>query len=155
MLNILEPYDLTSMGHNSADPLHRLIEAKKIVYEDRARFYADPDFTKVPVAELISKAYADERRKLLNPRRASRTFDAGDPKLAAGDTVYLTVADNDRNIVSLIQSNCRGFGSGLTPDGLGFVLQDRGELFSLDENHPNAYAPPQATIPHYHSRIRH
>jgi len=141
MLNILEPYDLTSMGHNSADSLHRLIEAKKIVYEDRARFYADPDFTKVPVAELISKAYADERRKLLNPRRASQTFGAGDPKLAAGETVYLTVADNERNMVSLIQSNYRGFGSGLTPDGLGFVLQDRGALFSLDENHPNAYAP--------------
>ena len=141
MLNILEPYDLTSMGHNSADYLHRLIEAKKIVFEDRARFYADPDFVQVPVAALISKAYADERHKLLNIRQASNRFDPGDPRLSVGDTVYLTVADNDRNMVSLIQSNYRGFGSGLSPDGLGFVLQDRGELFSLDENHPNAYAP--------------
>ncbi len=141
MLNILEPYDLTSMGHNSADYLHRLIEAKKIVYEDRARFYADPDFVKIPVAQLASRSYADQRRELLNTRHASDHFDPGDPKLATGDTIYLTVADKDRNMVSLIQSNYRGFGSGLTPDDLGFVLQDRGELFSLDERHPNAYAP--------------
>ncbi len=141
MLNILEAYDLTSMGHNSADYLHRLVEAKKIVYEDRARHYADPAFAKIPLDELISKSYADRRRTLLDIRRASGQFDAGDPRLAEGDTIYLTVADKDRNMVSLIQSNYRGFGSGLTPDGLGFVLQDRGELFSLDENHPNVYAP--------------
>lgn len=141
MLNLLEPYDLTSMGHNSADYLHRAIEAKKIVFEDRARFYADPDFIAIPTAALISKAYADERRKLLNPRSASQGIPAGDPKLAVGDTIYLTVADKDRNMVSLIQSNYRGFGSGLTPEGLGFVLQDRGELFSLDDGHPNVYAP--------------
>lgn len=141
MLNLLEPYDLTSMGHNSADYLHRAIEAKKIVFEDRARFYADPDFNAIPTAALISKAYADERRKLLNPRTASQGIPAGDPKLAVGDTIYLTVADKDRNMVSLIQSNYRGFGSGLTPNGLGFVLQDRGELFALDDGHPNVYAP--------------
>ena len=141
MLNILEPYDLTSMGHNSADYLHRLIEAKKIVFEDRARFYADPSFSALPTTALISKSYAEERRKLLNPRAASHGLEPGDPKLATGDTIYLTVADKDRNMVSLIQSNYRGFGSGLTPDGLGFVLQDRGELFSLDDNHPNVYAP--------------
>ncbi len=141
MLNILEPYDLTSMGQNSADYLHRLIEAKKIVFEDRARYYADPAFATIPTDVLISKAYAEERRKLLNPRVASHGLQPGDPKLATGDTIYLTVADKDRNMVSLIQSNYRGFGSGLTPDGLGFVLQDRGELFSLDEKRPNAYAP--------------
>jgi gamma-glutamyltranspeptidase/glutathione hydrolase len=141
MLNILEAYDLTSMGHNSADYLHRLIEAKKIVYEDRARYYADPDFAKIPVQELISKDYAEKRRWLIDPRRALREIEPGDPKLAQGDTIYLTVADKDRNIVSLIQSNYRGFGSGLVPDGLGFVLQDRGELFSLEDGHPNVYEP--------------
>jgi len=141
MLNLLEPYDLTSMGHNSGEYLHRLIEVKKIAYEDRARFYADPDFVKVPVSTLISKAYADERRKLFNPRVASDQIDSGDPKLREGDTIYLTVADEERNMVSLIQSNYRGFGSGLVPDGLGFVFQDRGELFSLEEGHPNCYAP--------------
>jgi gamma-glutamyltranspeptidase/glutathione hydrolase len=141
MLNLLEPYDLTSMGHNSGEYLHRLIEAKKIAFEDRARFYADPDFANVPVATLISKTYADERRKQFNPRSASHQIDEGDPKLREGDTIYLTVADEQRNMVSLIQSNYRGFGSGLVPDGLGFVFQDRGELFSLQEGHPNAYAP--------------
>lgn len=141
ILNLIEPYDLASMGHNAADHLHRLIEATKIAFADRARFYADPEFSKVPVAELISKSYADERRHLLNARRASRGLPAGNPKIGRSDTIYLTVADNDRNMVSLIQSNYRGFGSGLVPDGLGFVFQDRGELFSLDENHPNAYAP--------------
>lgn len=141
MLNLLEPYDLTSMGHNSGEYLHRLIEAKKIAYEDRARFYADSDFVRVPVSTLISKAYSDERRKLLNPRFASQHIDAGDPKLREGDTIYLTLADEERNMVSLIQSNYRGFGSGLVPDGLGFVFQDRGELFSLEEGHPNVFAP--------------
>ncbi len=141
MLNIIEGFDLHAMGHNSADYLHTLVEAKKIVYEDRARFYADMDFADVPVAALISKAYAAKRRALIRPRRARRKINAGDPKLSHGDTVYLTVADNDRNMVSLIQSNYRGFGSGLVPDGLGFVFQDRGQLFSLDKNHANAYAP--------------
>jgi gamma-glutamyltranspeptidase/glutathione hydrolase len=141
MLNILEPYDLRAMGHNSAAYLHHLIEAKKIAYEDRARFYADPEVARVPTATLISKPYAAVRRELFNPSRAGRRIEPGDPALAHGDTVYLTVADKDRNMVSLIQSNYRGFGSGLVPDGLGFCLQDRGELFHLDENHPNVYAP--------------
>ncbi|RME41009.1 MAG: gamma-glutamyltransferase [Planctomycetota bacterium] len=141
ILNLLEPFPLASMGHNSADYLHLLIEAKKIAYEDRARFYADMDFAHVPVKELISKAYAAERIKLYDPRRARRRIEPGDPKLGRGDTVYLTVADKDRNMVSLIQSNYRGFGSGLVPDGLGFVFQDRGQLFSLQEGHPNVYAP--------------
>ena len=141
MLNLLEPFDLRAMGHNSAEYLHHLIEAKKIAFEDRARFYADPDHADVPVAALISKPYAQQRRTLLDPRRASRDLPHGDPKLATGDTIYLTVSDKDRNMVSLIQSNYRGFGSGLVPEGLGFGFQDRGELFSLEEGHPNEYAP--------------
>lgn len=141
ILNIIESFDLRSMGHNSTAHLHRAIEAKKLAYEDRARFYADPDFYKVPLEKLISKGYASDRRSLIDPNRASRRLDAGDPKLQHGDTVYLTVADKDHNMVSLIQSNYRGFGSGLVPDGLGFVLQDRGELFNLEEGHPNVFAP--------------
>jgi len=141
MLNILEGFDLRSMDHNSDAYLHHLIEAKKIAYEDRARFYADPDFTAVPTAALVSKSYAADRRKLFDTERALRRIDHGDPKLAHGDTIYLTVADKDRNMVSLIQSNYRGFGSGLVPDGLGFVFQDRGELFSVEDGHPNVYEP--------------
>ncbi len=141
MLNILEAYDLKSMGHNSAAYLHHLIEAKKIVYEDRARFYADPDFNELPIQQLISKEYAARRRRLLNPHRASRQIPAGDPLLEKGDTIYLTVADKDHNMVSLIQSNFAGFGSGLVPDGLGFGLQNRGALFTLEEGHANQYAP--------------
>jgi gamma-glutamyltranspeptidase/glutathione hydrolase len=141
MLNIVEPYDLAAMGHNSADSLHLLIEAKKLAFEDRARFYADMDFADVPVSALISKPYAASRRALIDPKRAARQLDPGDPVLFEGDTVYLTVADADRNMVSLIQSNYRGFGSGLVPDGLGFGFQDRGELFSLEEGHPNVLEP--------------
>ena len=141
ILNLIEPFDLKTMGHNSAEYLHLLVEAKKIAYEDRARFYADPDFSDVPVAALVSKSYADRRRALFNPQRASFHIPAGDPRLMHGDTIYLTVADKDRNMVSLIQSNYRGFGSGLSPDGLGFIFQDRGELFSLEEGHPNVYEP--------------
>lgn len=141
MLNILEAFDLRSMGHNSADYLHHLVEAKKIAFEDRAKFYADPDFNKIPVAELISKKYAEKRRKLLNAERALGQIPAGDPKLERGDTIYLTVADREHNMISLIQSNFIGFGSGLVPDSLGFVLQNRGALFNLEEGHFNTYAP--------------
>lgn len=141
MLNLLEPFELARMGHNSADYLHHLIEAKKLAFEDRARFHADPEFCNLPVTELISKDYAARRRTLLNPSTASLQLEPGNPRLAHGDTIYLTVADNDRNMVSLIQSNYRGFGSGLVPDGLGFGFQDRGELFTLEEGHPNVYEP--------------
>ncbi len=141
ILNILEGYDLASMGHNSGVYLHHLIEAKKIVYEDVARFYADPEFSKIPLEGLRSKAYAAQRRSLLNAVRATKRIAPGDPSAFRSDTIYLTVADRDRNMVSLIQSNYRGFGSGLVPDGLGFCFQNRGELFSLDPSHPNAYAP--------------
>lgn len=140
MLNILEGFDLAAMGHNSAEYLHHLIETKKIVYEDRAKFYADMDFNDVPVDWLISKDYAEVRRELIDPGRALGTIEAGAPP-EGGDTVYLTVVDDDMNAVSLIQSNYAGFGSGMVPDGLGFSLQDRGALFSLEEGHMNVIEP--------------
>lgn len=141
MLNILEGYDLGKMGFGSPAHVHHFIEAKKLVFEDRARFYADPAFNKIPVRELISKEYANERRKLINPERAGRNYEAGNPALKEGDTIYMTVADRDGMMVSLIQSNYRGMGSGMTPDGLGFMLQDRGEMFTLEERQFNTYAP--------------
>jgi gamma-glutamyltranspeptidase/glutathione hydrolase len=140
ILNILEGFDIASMGFGSAEYLHTLVEAKKLAFEDRAKFYADMDFVDVPVARLISKNYADERRELIDPDKASLSQPAGDAKLENGDTIYLTVADADGNMVSLIQSNYRGMGSGMTPGDLGFVLQDRAELFALDENHANVVA---------------
>jgi gamma-glutamyltranspeptidase/glutathione hydrolase len=141
ILNILEGYDIAGMGFGSADYIHRFVEAKKLVFEDRAQYYADPAFADVPVMELISKSYAARRRELIDPLHAARAYEPGDPALREGDTIYLTVADADRNMVSLIQSNYRGMGSGMCPDDLGFGLQDRGELFSLEEGHANVYAP--------------
>ncbi len=140
MLNILEGYDFSKIKFGSAEHIHLFTEAKKLVFEDRAKFYADMEFAKVPVAGLISKEYANERRKLIKDR-ASRHYDAGNPALKDGDTIYLTIADKEGNMVSLIQSNYRGFGSGMLPDGLGFMLQDRGELYSLKEGENNTYAP--------------
>jgi gamma-glutamyltranspeptidase/glutathione hydrolase len=141
MLNLLEPFDLETLDPAGPDCLHLLLEAKKVAYEDRARYYADPAFRAVPVERLVSKAYADVRRGLIDRMRAAREIAPGDAALREGDTVYLTTADDERNMVSLIQSNYRGFGSGLCPDGLGFCLQDRGALFSLEEGHPNELAP--------------
>ncbi len=141
ILNLLEGFDLRRMGFGSASHLHHFIEAKKLAFEDRAKFYADPDFAKVPVLELISKDYAARRRRHISPNRAALEQEPGDPLLRTGDTVYLTTADRDGNMVSLIQSNFRGMGSGLCPLGLGFGLQNRGELFSLEEGHANVYAP--------------
>ncbi len=141
MLKMLEKFNLKKMGHNSADYLHTLIETKKIVYEDRARFYADPAFVKIPVKQLVSAAYAQKRIGLLSSERANKQVPHGPFKLERGDTVYLTVVDKDLNAVSLIQSNYFGFGSGNVPDGLGFCLQDRGALFSLEEGHPNVIEP--------------
>jgi gamma-glutamyltranspeptidase/glutathione hydrolase len=140
ILNILEGYDIAAMGFGSADYVHLLVEAKKLAFEDRARFYADMDFVDVPVERLVSKEYAGERRKLISMDRAATTLPAGDARLEEGDTVYLTVADADGNMVSLIQSNYRGMGSGMTPGDLGFVLQDRAELFALEEDHANVVA---------------
>ncbi len=139
ILNILEQFDIKSMGFGSAEYMHLFIEAKKLAFEDRARYYTDPDFIKIPYSKLISKEYARERAKLIDLNRAARSYEPG--SLGNGNTIYLTVADKDGNMVSLIQSNYRGMGSGMTPPGLGFVLQDRGELFSLEEGHPNVYAP--------------
>lgn len=140
ILNILEGYDIAAMGFGSAEYLHTLTEAKKLAFADRAKFYADMDFVDVPVTNLISKDYAAARRESINPNKASMQVPAGDAKLDDGDTIYLTVADADGNMVSLIQSNYRGMGSGMTPGELGFVLQNRAELFSLDKDHANVVA---------------
>src|SRR5262249_38262840 len=123
------------------DAFHVMIEAKKLAFEDRAKYYADPAFAKVPVHGLLSKDYAAERRKLIRMERAGRSYDAGQPALDQGDTIYLTTADADGNMVSLIQSNYRGMGSGICVPGLGFGFQDRGEMFVVDPRHANAYAP--------------
>jgi gamma-glutamyltranspeptidase/glutathione hydrolase len=141
MLNILEGYDLKKIGPLSPDYWHLLIEAKKLAFADRARFYADPEFVKLPLAELISKPYADGRRKLIDMNKALTNVDAGDPKLGRSDTIYLCAVDKDRNCVSLIQSNYFNFGSGLVPGDLGFALQNRGALFALDADHLNRLEP--------------
>ena len=139
ILNILERFDIASMGFGSSDYIHHFVEAKKLAFEDRAKYYADPAFNQLPVEELISKEYAAKRAELINPRRASRNLDAGE--MEHGNTIYLTVADSHGNMISLIQSNFRGLGSGMCPPGLGFILQDRGELFTLEEGHYNVYEP--------------
>jgi len=141
MLNILEGFDFSKITFGSAEHIHLFVEAKKLAYEDRAKYYADMDFAKVPVAKLISKEYAAERRKSISLDTASATFTAGDSLLKNGDTVYLTVADSSGNIVSLIQSNASIFGSGMVPDSLGFALQNRGVLFNLHEGQNNTYMP--------------
>ncbi len=139
MLNILEQFDIASMGFGSKEYMHLFIEAKKLAYEDRAKYYADPAFAQIPLQKLISKEYARQRAQLIDMDRAGYEYPAGE--LETGNTVYLTVADKDGNMISLIQSNYRGMGSGMVPPGLGFMFQDRGELFSLEENHANVYAP--------------
>ena len=147
MLQILKGYDLEDMGHNSTDYLHVQTEAKKLAFEDRARFYADMDFADVPVQELISEEYAAERRALIEMDGVLSEPGPGNPRamtserLENGDTIYLTVADESGMMVSLIQSNYVGMGSGLVPDGLGFMLQDRGALFTMETGHPNVYEP--------------
>jgi gamma-glutamyltranspeptidase / glutathione hydrolase len=140
MLNILEGYDLAALGFGSEKYLHLFVEAKKLAFEDRARYYADPEFAKIPLQALLSKEYAAKRRALIG-EKAAREYPADPQPLEHGDTIYMTVADEAGNMVSLIQSNYRGMGSGMTPDGCGFILQDRGELFSLTPGHPNVYAP--------------
>jgi len=141
MLNILEGYDLAKLGAGSADYWHLFLEAKKLAFADRARYYADPDFAKVPVAGLVAKPYAAERRKLIHMDKALTDVEPGDPKLGRSDTTYLCAVDKDRNCVSLIQSNYTGFGSGVASAELGFALQNRGCLFALDPKHPNALEP--------------
>lgn len=163
ILNILEGFDLKAMGRNSAETLHAMIEAKKIAWADRAKYYADPEFAKIPLTQLVSKQYAAERRKLIDPKHAAKRVDAGSLDAGAspghsaslqptpspqkrngtddGDTIYMCTADDEGNMVSLIQSNYRGMGSGIVVPGLGFMFQDRGELFSMELGHANVYAP--------------
>lgn len=142
ILNLLEPYDLASYGFGSPEHVHLFVEAKKLAFADRARWYADPAFHPAPVERLISKAYARKRGALISMDTALREVQPGTPRqLEEGDTIYLTTADADGMMVSLIQSNYRGMGSGMAPPGLGFILQDRGEQFVLREDHPNGYAP--------------
>lgn len=139
MLNILENYDIAEMGFGSPEYMHLFIEAKKLAFEDRAKYYSDPDFNNLPIEELISKEYGKKQAGMLNPDRAANTYPAWG--MEHGNTIYLTTADKEGNMVSLIQSNFRGLGSGMTPGKLGFILQDRGELFSLEEGHFNVYKP--------------
>ncbi|MSR56609.1 MAG: gamma-glutamyltransferase [Planctomycetaceae bacterium] len=141
MLNILEAYDLKKMGAESPDYLHLLIESKKLAFADRARFYSDPEFFDAPIAELISKQYAAQQRKRIDPDKAAIDVPPGDPRLAHGDTIYLTVVDKEHNCCSFIQSLYFGFGSQVVPGEVGFALQNRGTLFALDEQHPNRLEP--------------
>ena len=141
ILNILEGYDVAEMGFGSTEYLHTFVEAKKLAFEDRAKFYADPEFNKIPVEKLISKEYAAKRRALINPERAAKDYPAGNAALEEGDTIYLTVADKDGMMVSFIQSNFRGMGSGVIPRECGFILQNRGELFDLEPGKFNSYEP--------------
>jgi gamma-glutamyltranspeptidase / glutathione hydrolase len=140
MLNILENFDLRRMGFQSAASIHAQTEAKRLAYEDRARYYADPHFAQIPIDWLISKAYAAERARLIRPDRILDPVHPGQAP-SRGDTTYFSVADVNGMMVSMIQSNFRGMGSGLVADGLGFMFQDRGELFSLVDGHPNLYQP--------------
>lgn len=140
ILNILEEYDMKSFGFGSKKHIHHFVESKKLAYEDRAKFYADPAFNQIPVDQLISKEYAEKRKKLISNLSAKK-YDAGDLQLENGDTIYLTVADKKGNMISLIQSNYGGFGSGMTPTNSGFCLQNRGQLFNLQEGHYNTYEP--------------
>lgn len=141
MLNVIEQFDVKGLGHNSAELLHLLVEAKKLAFADRAKFYADPAFNKLPVRELISKSYAQAQSRRIRLDQAANDVPAGDPKLAHGDTIYLTVVDKDRNCCSLIQSLYYGFGSQVVPGDVGFALQNRGQLFSLDDSHLNRLEP--------------
>ncbi len=136
-LNIMENFDVAAMGFGTAAYIHHFTEAKKLAFEDRAKYYADPDYNDYPIDELISKEYAAERTKLISSDRAARSYPAGE--IEKGNTIYLTVADQFGNMVSLIQSNYRGMGSGVCAPGLGFILQDRGELFSLEEGQANVF----------------
>ena len=139
ILNLLEGYDIKSMGFGSADYIHHFVEAKKIAFADRAKYYADTDFNDIPVDFLISKEYSNNRRNEIDSEKSASNVLPGN--IENGDTIYLTTADSEGNMVSLIQSNYRGMGSGMIPTGLGFMLQDRAELFSLDDNHFNVYEP--------------
>ncbi len=140
MLNIIEQFDMRGFGFQSPEALHVMVEAKRLAYEDRARYYADPHFSKIPIDWLKSKEYAKQRAKQIKLDSILTPIYPGQAP-SHGDTTYFTVADKDGMMVSQIQSNFRGMGSGLVADGLGFMFQDRGQLFSLQPGHPNIYAP--------------
>jgi gamma-glutamyltranspeptidase/glutathione hydrolase len=140
MLNLMEQFDLHSYGLNSARALHVQIEAKKLAYADLIRYIGDPKASKLPVSGMLSKPYAAERAKLIDMDHANCEAGPGKPVPSAGDTIYLSVVDREGNMVSFIESNYAEFGSGLVADGTGFVLHDRGALFSLDPESPNAIA---------------
>jgi len=140
ILNMLEQFDIESLQPNSAEHLHLFIEAKKLAYEDRAQYYADMEFADVPLEWLISKDYAKQRAKLIDPKKACNELKFGDPELDS-DTIYLTAADGEGNMISFIQSNYAGYGSALCPEGIGFPIQNRGQAFSLDPNHRNRLKP--------------
>ncbi len=156
MLNLMEQFPLNDYGHNSAEALHRMIEAKKLAYADMARHVADPKFATVPVAAMLSKPYARERARLIDTTKAACDVPAGRLPTEGGDTIYLSVVDRDGNMVSLIQSVYASFGSGLVADGTGFVLHNRGALFDLNPDHPNALRgrkrPLHTIIPAFMSR---
>ncbi len=141
LLNVMETFDLRHMGRDSTEFWHTFVEAKKLVYEDRARFVADPGFYKGSVDWLLSKDYARQRARLIDPTQAAARIEAGHPPLVAGDTTYLAVADADGNMVSLIQSNYAGFGSGFALEGWGFAIHNRGALFNLKPGLPNSLEP--------------
>jgi gamma-glutamyltranspeptidase/glutathione hydrolase len=138
MLNIIEQFDFSNIEFGSPEHIHIVTEAKKLAFEDRAKYYADPDFVKIPIDTLLSKEYAKRRASMISMERAGN-YEAG--KISQGETIYLTTADKEGNMVSLIQSNYRGMGSGMAPPGLGFMLQDRGELFSLKKGDANEFKP--------------
>ena len=140
-LNILEGFDLRGAGYGSAEHVHWVVEALKLAFADRARLYADPQFFRTPVVQLLDKDYAAKRRALIDPQRAAQRVEPGLAVGKGGDTIYLATADAEGNMVSLIQSNYHGMGSGMAPEGLGFILHDRGAAFSLEAGHPNVYAP--------------
>jgi gamma-glutamyltranspeptidase/glutathione hydrolase len=140
ILNLMEGFDVPSLGQNSVPYLHLFLEAKKLAFEDRARYYADPAFADVPVPWLISKEYARARAKKIDPRHAAVRVGPGDPRLDS-DTVYLCAADGEGNMISLIQSVYSSFGSTICPDGVGFAMQNRGQAFSLDPAHRNRLEP--------------
>ena len=145
ILNIMEGYDVAALGHNSADAIHLYAEAKKLVWADRDTYVADADANELPTRQLVSKSYAEARRRLIDPRRATDTVAAGQP-FDHSDTVYLTVVDKDRNAISLIESIFGGFGSMVVPGDLGFALQNRGSGFSLEEGHLNSLEPHKRSL---------
>jgi gamma-glutamyltranspeptidase/glutathione hydrolase len=145
MLNMMERFPLAEYGHNSVKALHVMIEAKKLAYSDLLRYVGDPHYTNVPVAQLISKDVAAKRAALINTEHATCAVTPTElswlAQLPAADTIYMSAMDRDGNMVSLIQSNFGGFGSGVVAPGTGYALQNRGGLFSLERGHPNALAP--------------